>query len=61
MGYQSEAELENQLIKQLKADGCNGLLNLNIIYDTVGPKKGDNVNQVIIKGTGVVFEENDEL
>lgn len=50
-----------KLIKQLKADGCNGLLNLNIIYDTVGPKKGKNVNQVIIKGTGVVFEENDEL
>lgn len=50
-----------KLIKQLKADGCNGLLNLNIIYDTVGPKKGENINQVIIKGTGVVFEEKDEL
>ncbi len=50
-----------KLIKKLKADGCNGLLNLNIIYDTVGPKKGKNINQVILKGTGVVFEENDEL
>ena len=50
-----------KLIKQLKSDGCNGLLNLNIIYDTVGPKKGENINQVIIKGTGVVFEEKDEL
>lgn len=50
-----------KLIKKLKADGCNGLLNLNIVYDTVGPNKGENINQVIIKGTGVVFEEKDEL
>ena len=50
-----------KLIKKLKADGCNGLLNLNIIYDTVGPRKGKNNNQVIVKGTGVVFDEKDEL
>lgn len=50
-----------KLIKQLKTDGCNGLLNLDIIYDTVGPRKGKNNNQVILKGTGVVFEENDEI
>ena len=50
-----------KLIKQLKADGCNGLLNLDITYDTIGLKKGENINQIIIKGTGVVFEENDEL
>lgn len=48
-----------KLIKQLKADGCNGLLNLNTIFDTVGVNKGENINQVIIKGTGVVFEEKD--
>lgn len=50
-----------KLIKQLRADGCNGLLNLNTIFDTVGTNKGENINQVIIKGTGVVFEEKDEL
>jgi uncharacterized protein YbjQ (UPF0145 family) len=50
-----------KLIKKLKADGCNGLLNLDITYDTVGPKKGENINQVIIKGTGVVFEKKDGL
>ncbi|WP_295616453.1 hypothetical protein [uncultured Methanobrevibacter sp.] len=47
-----------KLIKELKADGCNGIMNLEIIFDTVGPKKGDNVNQVFLKGTGVVFEED---
>lgn len=50
-----------KLIKQLKADGCNGILDMNIIYDTVGPEKGENINQVIIDGTGVVFEEEEQL
>lgn len=47
-----------KLIKQLNADGCNGLLNLNTKFDTIGSNKGENINQVIIKGTGVVFEED---
>lgn len=50
-----------KLIKELEADGCNGLLNLNIIFDTLGPKSGENRAQVVIKGTGVVFEEDNEL
>lgn len=50
-----------KLIKELKADGCNGLLNMNIIYDTLGPKSGENRVQIVIKGTGVVFEEEDDF
>ena len=50
-----------KLIKELEADGCNGLLNMNIIFDTLGPKSGKNRAQVVIKGTGVVFEEDNEL
>lgn len=50
-----------KLIKDLKADGCNGLLNMNIIIDTLGPKSGENRVQVVIKGTGVVFEEDHEF
>ena len=46
-----------KLIKQLKADGCNGLMNFETVFDTVGVEKGENINQVFMKGTGVVFEE----
>lgn len=47
-----------KLIKQLKADGCNGLMNLETVFDVVGSEKGENINQVFMKGTGVVFEED---
>lgn len=50
-----------KLIKQLKADGCNGLLNLNMAIETLGPSMGENLSQVVIRGTGVVFEEKDDV
>lgn len=50
-----------KLIKQLKADGCNGLLNLNMAIETLGPSMGENLSQVVMRGTGVVFEEKDDV
>lgn len=50
-----------KLIKQLKADGCNGLLNFNTTFETLGSNKGENLSQVVVRGTGVVFEEKDDL
>ena len=50
-----------KLIKQLKADGCNGLLNMNMAIETLGPSMGENISQVVIRGTGVVFEEKEEV
>ena len=50
-----------KLIKQLKADGCNGLLNMNMAIETLGPSMGENISQVVIRGTGVVFEEKEDL
>ena len=47
-----------KLIKQLKADGCNGILNFNSSFETLGPKQGENVAMVIMKGTGIVYEED---
>ncbi len=48
-----------KLIKQLKADGCNGVLNLNASFETLGPKQGENVVQVVMRGTGIVYEKED--
>ncbi|MBE6512891.1 MAG: hypothetical protein E7Z75_07110 [Methanobrevibacter olleyae] len=50
-----------KLIKQLKAEGCNGLLNLNAEIETLGANKGENLSQVVIRGTGVVFEEKEDV
>lgn len=50
-----------KLIKQLKADGCNGLLNFNTTFETLGSNKGENISQVVVRGTGVVFEEKDDV
>ncbi len=50
-----------KLIKQLKADGCNGLLNLNMAIETLGPSMGENLSQVVMRGTGVIFEEKDDV
>ncbi len=50
-----------KLIKQLKADGCNGLLNMNMAIETLGPSMGENISQVVIRGTGVVFEEKEDV
>ena len=47
-----------KLIKQLKADGCNGLLNLHTTFETLGPSMGENVSQVVMRGTGIIYEEN---
>ena len=49
-----------KLIKQLRADGCNGVLNLNTAIETLGPNKGENLSQVVMRGTGIVFEEEEE-
>ena len=50
-----------KLIKQLRADGCNGLLNLNMAIETLGPSKGENLAHVVIRGTGVIFEEKEDV
>lgn len=50
-----------KLIKQLRADNCNGILNLHTNFEALGQKQGENVAQVVIRGTGVVLEENDKL
>lgn len=50
-----------KLIKQLRADGCNGVLNFNTSFETLGANKGENLAQVVVRGTGVIFEEKDAL
>lgn len=50
-----------KLIKQLRADGCNGVLNLNTAIETLGPNKGENLSQVVMRGTGIVFEEKEDI
>ena len=50
-----------KLIKQLKADGCNGLLNLNMAIETLGQRKGENLSQVVMRGTGVLLEEIEDV
>lgn len=50
-----------KLIKQIKADGCNGLMNLNVTFETLGSNKGENLSQVVMKGTGVIFEEEEDV
>lgn len=50
-----------KLIKQLRADGCNGLLNLNMAIETLGPSKGENLAHVVMRGTGVIFEEKEDV
>ena len=49
-----------KLIKQLKADNCNGILNLNTSFETLGASKGENLSQVVMKGTGIVYEEEED-
>ena len=50
-----------KLIKQLKADGCNGVLNLNTKVETLGANKGENLSQVVMRGTGVILEELEDV
>lgn len=50
-----------KLIKQLRADGCNGILNLHTTFETLGANKGENLSQVVMRGTGVIFEEIDDV
>ncbi|MBO7209479.1 MAG: hypothetical protein J6V44_00500 [Methanobrevibacter sp.] len=50
-----------KLIKQLRADGCNGVLNLNTAIETLGPNKGENLSQVVMRGTGIIFEEKEDV
>lgn len=50
-----------KLIKELKADGCNGILNLNTSFETLGANKGENMSQVVMKGTGIVYKKEDEI
>ena len=50
-----------KLIKQLKTDGCNGLLNLNMAIETLGQRKGENLSQVVMRGTGVLLEEIEDV
>ena len=50
-----------KLIKQLKADGCNGLLKLNMAIETLGQRKGENLSQVVMRGTGVLLEEIEDV
>lgn len=50
-----------KLIKQLKADGCNGILNLHTTFETLGANIGENVSQVVMRGTGVILEETEDV
>jgi len=45
------------LANSLKKDGCNGIININMIYETLGTSGADNILQIVISGTGVVFDE----
>ena len=49
-----------KLIKEVKKDGCNGILNLHTSYETLGASKGENIAQVVMRGTGVIFENEEE-
>ena len=48
-----------KLIKKLKADGCNGILNLHTTFETLGPSKGENVGHVVMRGTGIIYEKEE--
>lgn len=49
-----------KLIKEVKADGCNGLMHLHTTYETLGTEKGEHVAQVVMRGTGIVIEKEEE-
>ena len=44
-----------KLAESLKKDGCNGILEINIQYDTIKKEKADLIIQVSIMGTGVII------
>ena len=46
-----------KLIKQLKADGCNGLLNLNMSIETLGPSKGENLAKYVCAKVELAVKE----
>ena len=50
-----------KLIKKLKADGCNGILNLHTTFETLGANKGENLSQVVMRGTGIIYEKEMEI
>lgn len=49
-----------KLIKEVKADGCNGLMHLHTTYETLGSSKGEKIAQVVMRGTGIVIEKEEE-
>lgn len=49
-----------KLLKDLKKEECNGLLNFHMTIETLGFSKGENLMQLVIRGTGVVFEKEEE-
>ena len=50
-----------KLIKKLRADGCNGILNLHTTFETLGANKGENLSQVVMRGTGIIYEKEIEI
>ena len=50
-----------KLIKKLRTDGCNGILNLHTTFETLGANKGENLSQVVMRGTGVLLEETGDV
>ncbi len=48
-----------KLIKDLRQNGCNALLNFHMTFETLGSEKGQNLMQIVVRGTGLVFEEED--
>lgn len=46
-----------KLIENLKKDGCNGIININPSYDSLGIERSENVLHVSVSGTGVIIEE----
>lgn len=53
----TETKALYNLIKELKNDGCNAVLNLHMTFETLGQDKGENVRQIIVRGTGVVLAD----
>lgn len=45
------------LCQEVKNKGGNGVLDLTIEYDTLGTNKGDNILQIVARGTGVILTD----
>ena len=57
---QTETKALYKLIKELKNDGCNAVLNFHMTFETLGSDKGENVRQIIVRGTRVVLEDKND-